>query len=445
MNQILPKVQEIEEKVISAFLRPENTRRIIELGVKKEMFTDPVFIEIFDAGVHLIRSGVELDVVILSQYLSNKKSSVDPVKLAELHCSAVTFVNLKQWVQQLREFFGRRQLMVNLANLGMDFANPQKVAAEVFQNLQKVCLQNEDYLKMQGNLPTTEQADRYLESLNRLQNPRNNESGIIVHWGIDGIDELCPLQRRQIFVLGAGVNTGKTRFALSDLAGTLMQNKPSPKVIFSKENPNRVIWDGLVSIISGVSAYNLNVANGLNNEQFAEVRKAVDFLKKKADYFRLYGKGEYKPTPSGIIEKVHHVFDYTNGKLADVWVDYIQNHQPDGKAFSAVEKVEKFIQELSDGIGEYPIALKLLSQLNRDKSRGNNRLTVNDLKGSSAIEQEADYIAFLQQTEKAEADVFGIDFYAVKTRSGASRWNKKIVFDKNIGKMSRILGKYEQL
>ena len=108
-------------------------------------------------------------------------------------------------------------------------------------------------------------------------------------------------------------------------------------------------------------------------------------------------------------------------------------------------EVEKFIQELSDGIGEYPIALKLLSQLNRDKSRGNNRLTVNDLKGSSAIEQEADYIAFLQQTEKTEADVFGIDFYAVKTRSGASRWNKKIVFDKNIGKMSRILGKYEQL
>ena len=445
MNQILPKVQEIEEKVISAFLRPENTRRIIELGVKKEMFTDPVFIEIFDAGVHLIRSGVELDVVILAQYLSNKKSDIDTLKLAELHYSAVTFVNLKQWVQQLREFYGRRQLMVNLANLGMDFANPQKVAAEVFQNLQKVCLQNEDYLKMQGNLPTTEQADRYLESLNRLQNPRNNESGIIVHWGIDGIDELCPLQRRQIFVLGAGVNTGKTRFALSDLAGTLMQDKPSPKVIFSKENPNRVIWDGLVSIISGVSAYNLNVTNGLNNEQFVEVRKAVDFLKKKADYFRLYGKGEYKPTPSGIIEKVHHVFDYTNGKLADVWVDYIQNHQPDGKAFSAVEKVEKFIQELSDGIGEYPIALKLLSQLNRDKSRGNNRLTVNDLKGSSAIEQEADYIAFLQQTEKTEADVFGIDFYAVKTRSGASRWNKKIVFDKNIGKMSRILGKYEQL
>ena len=129
-----------------------------------------------------------------------------------------------------------------------------------------------------------------------------------------------------------------------------------------------------------------------------------------------------------------------NAKLSS-----IQNHQPDGKAFSAVEKVEKFIQELSDGIGEYPIALKLLSQLNRDKSRGNNRLTVNDLKGSSAIEQEADYIAFLQQTEKTEADVFGIDFYAVKTRSGASRWNKKIVFDKNIGKMSRILGKYEQL
>lgn len=440
----LPTVCDIEEMVLCAFLHGENARKIVEMGITPQMFSNLEFAEIYDAGIKLLRSGIEIDSVIIAQQLINQKSDIKPMRLAEIYAKCVTFPNLKQWIQQLREYYGRRQLIIGLKNSANEMADTSKIAKEVFDNLQKLCVKNEDLLKVQGNLPTTEQADQYLESLSRLQNPKTNGTGVIVPWGISGLDELCPLQRKQIFVLGAGVNTGKTRFALSDLAGTLLSAKPQPKVIFSKENPNRVIWDGLVSIISGVSAYNLNVANGLNNEQYDKVLKAVDFLKSKSDLFRLYGKGEYKATPSGIIEKVSHVYDFTNAKLADVWVDYIQNHSPDGKAFSAVEKVEKFIQELSDGIGDYPVSLKLLSQLNRDKTRGNNRLTVNDLKGSSAIEQEADYIAFLQTPPNSnDQKMINIDFYAVKTRGGANRWNRKILFDKSIGRMERIIGKHE--
>ena len=277
----LPTVCDIEEMVLCAFLHGENARKIVEMGITPQMFSNLEFAEIFEAGVHLLRSGVEVDSVIIAQQLRNQKSNIKPLRLAEIYGQSATFINLKQWIQQLREYYGRRQLIIGLKNSANDLSDTSKIAKEVFDNLQKLCVKNEDLLKVQGNLPTTEQADQYLESLHRLQNPKTNGTGVIVPWGIRGLDELCPLQRKQIFVLGAGVNTGKTRFALSDLAGTLFSANPQPKVIFSKENPNRVIWDGLVSIISGVSAYNLNVVNGLNKEQYDKVLKAVDFLKSK--------------------------------------------------------------------------------------------------------------------------------------------------------------------
>lgn len=439
----LPTVQDIEKNIISAFLRPENIRRIIEMGVTSKMFTNLKYVEIFEAGVEMIRQEITPDAVLIMQQLKNKNSEITPIEITELYGAYATFVNLKQYIATLREYYGRRNLIVNLENIKINFANPEKSAIEVFESLKREYQKNEDFLKPQRNLPTTEQANNYLETLNRIQNPKTNGTGVIVRWGIGGMDKICPLQRQQIFVLGGGVNTGKTRFILSDLIGNLLLQNPQPMVIFSKENPNRILWDGLVSILSGVSAYNLNVANGLTQDQQQEVFKAVNFLKAKADFFRLYGKGEYKPTPSGICEKVRHVLDYTNGTLAKVAVDYIQNHQPDGKSFSAVEKTEKFVQELSDGIGEFPVALVLLSQLNRDKLRGNTKLTINDLKGSSAIEQEADYIAFLQKISDAKNSTFPINFYAVKSRGGTSLWSERILFNSKTGWMERLMGEHE--
>ena len=179
-----------------------------------------------------------------------------------------------------------------------------------------------------------------------------------------------------------------------------------------------------------------------NQSELEEIAPTGETLSEKADYFRLYGKGQYKPTPSGIGAKVRHVWNFTKGKLAMVAIDYIQNHRPDGKAFGRTDEIERFMGELSEELEEFPVGQLLLSQLNRDKERGNRANTVADLKGSSSIEQEADYIAFLQKDTKKSFGCYEVDFYAVKTRSGTPRWSEKLEFNSSTGKFIEVASRY---
>lgn len=443
----LPAVLQIERNIAAACLRPNEARRIVEMDVTPAMFHDLRYSQVLAACVTLLQDKIQPDLVIMEQYLDLNNIQLggadgNAIFLAELDGAISTAVNLRDWVTMLREYHGRRQLILTAQRAVDGFADTELPALASYKALTASINRAEDFLVRSKSLPTAAQGEEYLKTLNQIQTGGNRGNGVVIPWGIPGLDELCPFQRQQIFVLGAGVNTGKTRFLLSDLAGKLAMPEPPPAVIFSRENSNRVLWDGLVSIISGIPGNDLNRPGGLDGRKLETVENAVRFLQSKADFFRLYGKGQYTPTPSGIAAKVRHVWNFTRGKLSLVAIDYIQNHRPDGKAFGRVEEIERFIGELSEQLAELPVAVLLLSQLNRDKERGNRANTVADLKGSSAIEQEADYIAFLQKDSRRSFGCYDVDFYAVKTRSGTSRWNEKLEFNSATGKFLGIADRY---
>lgn len=443
----LPEVTQIERNIVGACLHPDEARMIAEMDVTPAMFIDVRYAKIYGACVALLKEKIQPDLVTIAQYLelSNTRlveSGGNEVYLAELFSEVPTTVHVRDWVAMLREYHGRREI-IRLATRAIDRARDTEYPAlQNFKEITGALSSTEDFLIRSRSLPTAAQGDEYLASLAQIQNSDGKGNGVIIPWGIPRLDQFCPFQRQQIFVLGGGVNTGKTRFILSDLAGKLLLPDPPPVVIFSRENSNHVLWDGLVSIVSGVPGYDLNRPGGLNHDKQERVNNAVKFLQDKADYFRLYGKGQYKPTPAGIVTKVRHVWNFTKGKLALVAVDYIQNHRPDGKAYGRTEEIERFIGELTEALDEFPVAVLLLSQLNRDKERGSRMNTVADLKGSSAIEQEADYIAFLQKEIKIIHGIYPVDFYAVKTRSGTPRWSEKLDFNSTTGKFLGITGRY---
>ena len=442
-----PSVPQIERNIIGACMYPDEARRIVEMDVTPEMFHDVRYSRIFAACLALLQDKIQPDLVTVSQYLHLNDIQINGSEgneffLAQLCDEVPTTVNVRDWVTMLREYHGRREL-IRISMRAIDrFRDTEYPVLSGFREMTDSVNMAEDFLIRSRSLPTAAQGDEYLMSLEQIQNADSRGNGVIIPWGIPGIDLFCPFQRQQIFVLGAGVNTGKTRFILSDLAGKLLLPDPPPVAVFSRENSNRVLWDGLVSIVSGVSGYDLNRPGGLDAEKMEAVKNAVRFLQEKADYFRLYGKGQYKPTPSGIGAKVRHVWNFTRGKLAMVAIDYIQNHRPDGKAFGRTDEIERFMGELSEELEEFPVGQLLLSQLNRDKERGNRANTVADLKGSSSIEQEADYIAFLQRDTKKAFGCYEVDFYAVKTRSGTPRWSEKLEFNSSTGKFIEVVSRY---
>jgi len=102
-----------------------------------------------------------------------------------------------------------------------------------------------------------------------------------------------------------------------------------------------------------------------------------------------------------------------------VSVDYLQNMRAAGilKKASRVEQIEEHVFQINEVFGEFNVAGLLLSQISRDKerSRKNYLPKLADLKYSSTIEQEADYVTFLARDKKEEGNV-KVQWYSEKVR-----------------------------
>lgn len=87
-------------------------------------------------------------------------------------------------------------------------------------------------------------------------------------------------------------------------------------------------------------------------------------------------------------------------------VDYVQLMADDSAQGNRNDQLERISRSLKILAGELGVAVVALSQLNRPKDRGNARPSLTDLRGSGALEQDADKVLFVHRDE-AEGDERG--------------------------------------
>lgn len=88
------------------------------------------------------------------------------------------------------------------------------------------------------------------------------------------------------------------------------------------------------------------------------------------------------------------------GKCGVVMIDYLQLVEMDGSySQSLEEKIAKATREAKILAKEFNVPVILLAQLNREieKRAGDKRPQLSDLKGSGAIEQDADMVIFIDR------------------------------------------------
>ena len=433
---------ELESAIIAACMREESGRRMIALGVKTEYFTDPELRLFYDCIAKLTAAGSSTDLVTVDSQLKIDGKGDHSVRLAEVYAAVPTTAAAETWAASLRGQAGKRKMaaLMHHSEAVFDAVKTEDAVSACREFRRK--FEAAERLMLPGVRMTQEaQGEFYLKTLDKLQH--GSAGGVIVPWGIKGLDSICPLQRGQLFALAAGSNTGKTRFLLSDLAGTLCKNLPAQDagayLIFSRENKNRILWDGLISILTGIPGMKLNTRGGCTDAEMDKIGEFVKWLASVGDRFRMFGKGEYVPTPAGIFARVREFEDETGVKASKIAIDYLQNHRPEGKTLSRVEQLENLIMETTVQAAEFDAALLVLSQLNRNKER-TGRPGINDVKGTTALECESDYMAFLHNPSPAIRGTVALDFYSLKTRSGVPRWDRKLTFDTLTGYISELEG-----
>lgn len=83
-----------------------------------------------------------------------------------------------------------------------------------------------------------------------------------------------------------------------------------------------------------------------------------------------------------------------------VIVDYLQYVTPDNPSGSRVEDLETISREITSMKGDYNIPVLLAAQINRDSRHSKSEPELHHLKGSGALEQDADVVMFLHRPDE---------------------------------------------
>lgn len=209
--------------------------------------------------------------------------------------------------------------------------------------------------------------------------------------GREGFDELIGGFGKGHFVVVAGrPSMGKTTFLLC-LVKHILKEK-HPVAFFSLEMTKTDLIQKLIYSESGSIPMSACYRSFVSDNQ----RMQLEFIREKLKSYPLViDDGRYL-TPQKLRNHIH-VLKQTQG-IEAVFIDYLQLLRCDKKFNSNYEEVTYLSSELKSMAMEYEIPVICACQLNRAvESRTDKTPRMSDLRGSGAIEQDADAVLMLHR------------------------------------------------
>jgi replicative DNA helicase len=204
--------------------------------------------------------------------------------------------------------------------------------------------------------------------------------------------------RGWLFVLAGRPGAGKTAKALLYAYGIARYNpEAGPVLIFSQEMDRNELLDRLVSAAAGVNyprLINKGGEEGFTDAEWERINRAYDAVSRLPIFIQ---------DSAGVtIQEVRATarrFKKRYGKLALVIVDYLQIMDiPQRKNETRAAAIGRVTRAAKQMARQMKCVVMLLSQLNRG-SENRDRPKLGDLKESGSIEQDADVVEFLWDTD----------------------------------------------
>ena len=427
---------ETEKNIIAALLMEPELLSSCMARIIPEAFHMSDYRETYTKMLDLHKQGLDCDYDTVTAFFKDDEF-VGGGKLFDMVAGPAKVSRIESWCKVLMDLHTRRILYgagQTLSMMAEGQENPEKGAREVIGRCNKA-------MELGKYKSSVETSDILNESLDYIQRINTDLRAYVVPYIIKGVDNEIKHARKQIHVLAAPPNTGKTGFALSVLEAQAQHG--IKHVIFCHETPRVNLMNRLISMRASLSSEELyEVATSGKMERLTG---AVKSLREQSSLLRLYGSGDYSHSVEGIYSALENMIEA--GYRPDmVTVDYLQNLKPSLSVARAprAEQMENMVLELSRMFKTLDIAGLWLSQINRDKNRdhqGKDFINA-DLKGSSAIEQEADYITFLQRLRPADVKGFtSMGWKSTKMRAGHVI-GCEIGFNIDNGKFLRVIDRF---
>jgi replicative DNA helicase len=425
-----PQNIDAEASMLGAILIDSDAIVRVADVVSVDDFYDERHQRIYEAIRKLYEKHRPIDILTLSNQLKDD-GFLDIVGGAAYLTELTNFVPTAAHVEHYAEIVSqkaiRRRLIrasQDIVGLGYDESKPvQDIIEEAESQLFQVSQQ-------QVKQDITHIEDILAESFERLDELHKDKGKIRgVATGLKDLDNiLAGLQRSDLIVLASRPSMGKTALALN-IAHNIASKSELPVLIFSIEMSKEQLVDRLLSMESGVDAWNIRTGN-LSDEDFEKLANAMGTLSEAPIYI------DDSPgiTVSDLRTKARR--EQHQRQLGVIIVDYLQlmsGGSRFGNDFNRVQEITEISRGLKAVARELNVPVLALSQLSRSvENRSPQIPQLADLRESGSIEQDADVVAFIYREDyyNPDTDRKNITDILIKKHRNGPTGNVELYFDK---------------
>lgn len=414
-----PHNLEAESSLLGAILiDPDAIVRVADL-VSVDDFYDERHQRIFEAINKLYEKHSPIDVLTLSDQLKSG-GFLDVVGgsayLTDLTNYVPTAAHVEEYANIVAQKAIRRRLIKasqNMVSFGYnETTSIQDLIESAESELFKVSQQH-----VKQDIASIE--DILAESFERLDDLHKDKGKIRgVPTGLRDLDNvLAGLQRSDLIIIAARPSMGKTALTLN-LAHNIATKTELPVLLFSLEMSKEQIVDRMLSMESGVDAWNIRTGN-LSDSDFEKIGQAMGTLSEAPIYI--------DDTPGITISDMRTKArrEQHQRQLGAIMVDYLQLMSGGarfGGDFNRVQEISEISRGLKAIARELNVPVVALSQLSRSvESRSPQIPQLADLRESGSIEQDADVVAFIYREDYYNPDTDRkniTDIFIKKHRNG---------------------------
>lgn len=385
---------EMEQVILAALLADNNAYYRVEPHIDANDFCDSIHRLIYQKCEEFIPNGMKVDPVLLQgsfrEQLSDSDYRFSQNYFRDLQQSAIVINGIADYAKNLRKVTKKR----NFQNL-LDKASAENKRSVLDDDIDLLIEKTEAEMvavsESSGEIKSSDLADI---AKRRMESLRANRGGGI-KTGFNGIDEILgALMPGNMSVWGAQTGVGKTALMLT-IANNLAQ-RGKKIAFFSLEMQDEELLGRLTSMFERL-AYQ---APAYDYSDYELERVAAAHNKIIPYGIRIYDDGGYTTRR---IENTARRQKMTFG-LDALIIDYIGLIQPliRSNSYKEMTDISKAIKIMAKNL---KVPVLCISQLNR-QAADTKKPTINQLRDSGQIEQDADQIMLLsrERVEKPDAE-----------------------------------------
>lgn len=396
-NQAAPHSDGLERATLAAMLHFADHLEVAVRGLSAEDFYTPRNAELFAVLSRLHATGGGVDPVVARSACELRPNALE--LLVGLEADLRIAADIEPWCNRLRQLATARRLMrasMSVAAAALDSSrDPESFLDQATADLTAALQTRSGGSQRQTALEVIQECIGDVTENVAGKAPRRQRTGI------ETVDSrLGGLEDGRLYIVAGRPGMGKTAWAMQ--AGESVAGDGGRVGVFSLEMPAAEVMSRMLAQRVGVPARALQHRGGLTPDQMRKLLGAAEAVAQQPLVFL----GKPRMTIEEIAraarqEKLRHGLDL-------VVIDYLQlivrsatarrDQREDQDIGDATRECKLMAREL-----QLPVVL--LSQLNREvEKRNDKRPLMSDLRGSGAIEQDADTILLLYRDDYYNAN-----------------------------------------